>query len=928
MDASTIGSQVSSAKRIEAAIGDLDERLDAEGYEALSVQFSYSDEDERKKRPNPSPIPIDGNLRNGLASLKKALRRYNRFRNNIASKDAHSALVNQLTRAEIEAAMEECRVLGADQFLKEYDFTHPNVWIKGAQGEGSYPAKAIVAVALKHLPDGKALNKSEFFNGHGEAQSSAKLNELGYTLIGQGDENTRVDALSRQAVEDAMDAYDRYRQSGEHSEIFGSFGEPRDYWVRSTRWRQGRHPNPAYPTKPVVAYALSLDGHHGGWSTKAGAAAKLHNSGFLIVDKNNKPVEPPERYDHLIRGAKHIRLHALTYYILPALERGDSHVSIRAGDVRNDLKLKKRLPDVFDALEGEQFQNLNVPSPTKDRQDQSPHTLITFELPYDKDKPKMEADARDQSQTATNLILYGPPGTGKTYKTAWEAVRLCLGGETAAALEDDRDALMAEYRRLVREGRIEFVTFHQSMSYEEFVEGLRPSTGDDDSEGLEDTEGGAGFRLKCHEGIFKRISERARRAGLTSIGTGDNFSSVDLNTSVFKMSLGSTNLPEVDLIFDECIRDGKILLGCNPGIDLSPDIYGDKDAILKRTRQVPGQENVSPHSGLVSFNHTFRNEFETGSIVLISRGIKKIRAIGVVSGKYFYDGMRDDDYRHGRPVDWLWASERPETDIDVKRFYPNNFSKQTFHRLPKPIDRSVLMAAINPEPTDAGKEKRHLPNYVLIIDEINRANISKVFGELITLLEQDKRLGEKNEIRVRLPYSGDEFGVPSNLHILGTMNTADRSIALLDTALRRRFTFQELMPDTNALSDALAQGGLDAGNLDGIDLRTLLTTINDRIEYLFDREHRIGHAYFTGCRSRKDVEDAMRHKVIPLLAEYFYEDWSKVAAVLGDGPGAAGKHFLESIDLEPPEGTPDDDLNGKKLRWTVKEEFDFSEFED
>ena len=917
MDASTIGSQVSSAKRIEAAIGDLDERLDAEGYEALSVQFSYSDEDERKKRPNPSPIPIDGNLRNGLASLKKALRRYNRFRNNIASKDAHSALVNQLTRAEIEAAMEECRVLGADQFLKEYDFTHPNVWIKGAQGEGSYPAKAIVAVALKHLPDGKALNKSEFFNGHGEAQSSAKLNELGYTLIGQGDENTRVDALSRQAVEDAMDAYDRYRQSGEHSEIFGSFGEPRDYWVRSTRWRQGRHPNPAYPTKPVVAYALSLDGHHGGWSTKAGAAAKLHNSGFLIVDKNNKPVEPPERYDHLIRGAKHIRLHALTYYILPALERGDSHVSIRAGDVRNDLKLKKRLPDVFDALEGEQFQNLNVPSPTKDRQDQSPHTLITFELPYDKDKPKMEADARDQSQTATNLILYGPPGTGKTYKTAWEAVRLCLGGETAAALEDDRDALMAEYRRLVREGRIEFVTFHQSMSYEEFVEGLRPSTGDDDSEG------GAGFRLETVPGIFRRIAKRAGTSRGPTSGSGAI--AVD-GRQVFKMSIGQANVEEEAHFFEEAIEEGYTLLGW-ANIDWSDERYAEASEILKTCEKkqeegkIPGP--VKPISGQVQHTDFFRNRMKADDIIVVSKGNRLFRAIGEVTGDYEYRPRPEGDMGHRRSVKWLWVDN---DGTPAKEIYPRNFTGWTIHQLNKD---ELNIPALERYMNSGRSEGPAAPEpFVLIIDEINRANISKVFGELITLLEQDKRLGEKNEIRVRLPYSGDEFGVPSNLHILGTMNTADRSIALLDTALRRRFTFQELMPDTNALSDALAQGGLDAGNLDGIDLRTLLTTINDRIEYLFDREHRIGHAYFTGCRSRKDVEDAMRHKVIPLLAEYFYEDWSKVAAVLGDGPGAAGKHFLESIDLEPPEGTPDDDLNGKKLRWTVKEEFDFSEFED
>ncbi len=190
-------------------------------------------------------------------------------------------------------------------------------------------------------------------------------------------------------------------------------------------------------------------------------------------------------------------------------------------------------------------------------------------------------------------------------------------------------------------------------------------------------------------------------------------------------------------------------------------------------------------------------------------------------------------------------------------------------------------------------KKEDPPKYLLVIDEINRANIAKVLGELITLIEDDKRLGETNEIKVTLPYSGDRFGVPPNLYILGTMNTADRSIALLDLALRRRFTFAELPPNPSLLNTVA-----------GVNLGLLLACLNERIAALLDRDHQIGHSYFLSLPANADADDlrfVWYHRVVPLLQEYFYNDGERLRAVLGD-------NFVQKVEVSKSAATALGDL--------------------
>ena len=325
------------------------------------------------------------------------------------------------------------------------------------------------------------------------------------------------------------------------------------------------------------------------------------------------------------------------------------------------------------------------------------------------------------------------------------------------------------------------------------------------------------------------------------------------NPNIWKVSLGGANENSTRI---ECINNNHIRIGW--------DAYGE--AITDET-------DFSTDGGKKVIN-AFINRMRTGDIVLSCFNSTTIDAIGVVTGEYEWH----DEYQHYkrlRNVNWL-IKDIKENIMDITGGTPMTlstvyrFKNITLNDIIKIVEKYRAVA-----PIDDTTEK----NYVFVIDEINRGNISKIFGELITLIEDTKRAGMDEQASAILPYSGDKFSVPSNVYILGTMNTADRSIALMDTALRRRFQFVEMMPDANVLR------AIGANKVADLDIAEMLEKINERITFLYDREHTIGHAFFTKLAKAPNIQtlaSIFEKSVIPLLQEYFYEDYQKIQLVLGD----------------------------------------------
>lgn len=579
-----------------------------------------------------------------------------------------------------------------------------------------------------------------------------------------------------------------------------------------------------------------------------------------------------------------------------------------------------------------------------------------------------EAMHMDLQGVPLNQILFGPPGTGKTHATVDHALAI-LDPDLLSACQDDiehgRKRLKSRFDELVQQERIRFVTFHQSFSYEDFVEGLRAESDDDSGQ----------LRYEVVDGVFKSLCEAAA-AKVTQQAEAP----VDVGKRrIWKMSLGNTLGSDAG-VYEECVQGGYVLLGYGGGIDFSG--CSSRGDVQQRFVEA-GVTLDGPNDYSVTSVTAFVTKMKPGDLVVVSDGNFKFRAIGEVAGDYAFKTHPEYDphYSQMRPVKWLrqYSPSLPHGEL-----LNGQFSQMTLYELRSPtLNREKLqgllgapalsgvflpgqtfgrdyqviratsellelkkpngnvlgfsMSLIN-ELAEAVRSQKialqdirdktaieklpgstlepflvngynsilavlvghltgtegHKPATeadvnarVLIIDEINRGNISRIFGELITLIETSKRAGAEEALSVVLPYSKQSFSVPKNVYLIGTMNTADRSLAGLDIALRRRFVFREMPPRPELL---------DRVEVQGLNIGLLLRVMNQRIEVLLDREHCLGHAYFMPLKTDSSLarlELIFRNQVLPLLQEYFFADWQRIQWVLNDHRKPAMDRFVE-----------------------------------
>lgn len=477
-----------------------------------------------------------------------------------------------------------------------------------------------------------------------------------------------------------------------------------------------------------------------------------------------------------------------------------------------------------------------------------------------------QPQAQQTESIPLNQILYGPPGTGKTYHTIDKALEILgyvewnesekkfeLNEKVLEKLKDlpfdtgtmsERDKKKALFDKFMEQGQIGFVTFHQSYGYEDFVEGIRPrlSGENDESQVSEKME----YEIK--DGIFKRMCKKAN----------ENYENSQKTKEQIKQDMELDDLIKayVDHVREQCDKEKYISL---------------KDEHIKTDKNIIDVQSYKTGN----FSFIVAIEFDTKKYYLTKDKIKSN-----------YEKFKNNEIKSWENI----------IGIDDK------YTKKLYFSLLKRLKEFENKKHENFTESNTENIDNRLKPYILIIDEINRGNISKILGELITLLEPSKRKGENEALEVTLPYSQEPFSVPNNLYIIGTMNTADRSIALLDTALRRRFEFIEMMPNPSELS----------ADCDGVDLQKLLKVMNNRIEFLLDRERTIGHAFFVDVKNLSDLKAVFNNKILPLLQEYFYDDYAKINAVLNSNG------MLESKTMRDMEiSLSDDFVDNEKKIWKI-----------
>lgn len=448
-------------------------------------------------------------------------------------------------------------------------------------------------------------------------------------------------------------------------------------------------------------------------------------------------------------------------------------------------------------------------------------------------------DIVDTWKKRKNIVLYGAPGTGKTHDVPELVVRLC--DTDFYANGKNREEIMERYNQLKKENRIAFTTFHQSMDYEDWLEGLRPVVDDNNQ-----------VTYKIEEGIFKQLCDNAERPIVKDkqIGIADD-------AVVWKVSLmGTGNNP----VRTDCMENNYIRIGWDGyGADISEDtdwsVYnGEGKQILD----------------------AFINKMKIGDIVMSCYSSRTIDAIGVIVGDYeFVDTL--SDYKRVRKVNWLLKGLN-ENIVEMNG--GKTLTLGTVYRL-NSISLDNVKSLLEKHKKTTAMETNTKP-YVMVIDEMNRGNVSKIFGELITLLEADKRKGKQNAESVILPYSKKPFQIPENVYLIATMNTADRSLGSLDYAIRRRFAFIADKPYSleNAVDgfntelfkkvSQLFISNYDEYEESGWDLSLKLESADTLSEEYRPEDVWIGHSYFIMTDEDGDdiSNDRICYEIIPLLEEY------------------------------------------------------------